>query len=165
MKCAYCKEVGHHIRQCAKLEEKNTRYSKKNHQITVVIPSVSKPVSQNPHNVFADLYSSSDDDIEDGEIVEERSAPFRLRSSIGSDSDSSYTEEKSWSRSGIKGIYVPMPTNISVVQSSISDYTSMIEEESTSESTAKTTTEMFAYFEKLRGRSWVDIEYDSDLHL
>jgi hypothetical protein len=180
MKCAYCKEVGHHIRQCAKLEEKNNRCPKKsakysgleeggirglsrenpsgsrryNQQITVVIPCVSKPVLQKPysslcesgilHNVFADLYSS-DDDIEDGEIVEDNS-------------DCSSTEEMSWSRSGIKGIYIPMPsTNLCVLRSSIPEYTIM------TETTAETMAETFAYFETLRGRSWVDIEYDSDL--
>ena len=180
MKCAYCKEVGHHIRQCAKLEEKNNRCPKKsakysgleeggirglsrenpsgsrryNQQITVVIPCVSKPVLQKPHsslcesgilhNVFADLYSS-DDDIEDGEIVEDNS-------------DCSSTEELSWSRSGIKGIYIPMPsTNLCVLRSSIPEYTIM------AETTAETMAETFAYFETLRGRSWVDIEYDSDL--
>ena len=152
MKCAYCKEVGHHIRQCAKLEEKNNRYPKKIQQITVVIPCVSKPVLQKPHNVFADLYSS-DDDIEDGEIVED-----------DLHSDCSSTEERSWSRSGIKGIYVPMPTNLSVLRSSIPEYVSMTEYnyETMAESTVESMAETFAYFETLRGRSWVDIEYDSD---
>ena len=73
--CAYCKELGHHIKFCVSLKDKNRRKDsgtepkpKLNAVITKIQAAV-KPLKKN--NIFRDLYSSSsDDEIEEGEIVE-----------------------------------------------------------------------------------------------
>jgi len=154
--CAYCKELGHHIRNCAKLEEKNrcNKMREKNTiQVKVVIPSAPKYKQQ---NLFADLYHSSDDEVEDGEIVEDRSHRFSRLSICDSDSESKVESvvEKEWTRSGIKGVVIPV--------SNTTNYSSS-DNDCDYERITKSLAAMSAYVDKFRGRSWADIEFDSDL--
>ena len=152
--CAYCKEFGHHIRVCKLLEAKNLR---KNPRVSMVNPHI--PPNPATKNTFADL--SSDDEIEDGEIVEDRI----LRMSVVKDAKP-YCEppplpskiESTWTRSNIKVIQIPTPiTPTLIVVDSKSD------DEEIPYSDYTISSEMIAYMKKIRGRSWVDIEYDSDL--
>ena len=161
--CAYCKEFGHHIRSCELLEAKNRRQQE---QVPLAKPHIppsiikvsiiAKPAAK---NTFAELYSS-DEEVEEGEIVEER-RPNRI--AVVSDSESSCEppppppkSDNTWTRSGIKVVQLPRCNPVAVVDDSESD-----DEERPSFNYALS--EMAIYMEKLRGRSWVDIEYDSDL--
>ena len=156
--CAYCKENGHHIRNCALLAAKNSRAGK---PLAVQVP---KCVAQKPKskNMYANLFdSSSDDEVEEGEIVEDRPKP-----AVVSDSDDdSYceptpqTNSNSWTRSGIKVVVIPQQVKPQVVVREPEDKNPEIDYEALAASMA----EISAYFAKFRGRSWADIEYDSDL--
>lgn len=167
--CAYCKELGHHIRMCELLEAKNRR------QVPMAKPQVHTAKPQVPQsiikvsitpkyvakNTFAELYSS-DDEVEEGEIVEER-RPNRI--AVVSDSESSCEPpppppkcDSTWTRSGIKVVQLPRCDPVAVDGDSEDegpgcDY----------EALAASLAEMASYMEKFRGRSWADIEYDSDL--
>jgi hypothetical protein len=95
--CAYCKELGHHIKDCVLLKDKNRR------QESVTKPniknqSIAKPPKKS--NIFSNLYSSSDDEIEDGEIVEFDHRNRFTSSDDESDSakNSRLEEESSWKR-------------------------------------------------------------------
>ena len=161
--CAYCKENGHHIRDCVLLAAKNSRQVKTPvlaPRLQVPPPTPKKVVISK--NIYANLCDSSEDEVEDeveeGEIVEDRSAllmpsskecPIRIEVS---ESDSS---NERWVRSGIK----VTPTQTPQIQNSDSD------DEGPGcdyEKLAQYMQEMSKYLERHRGRSWVDIEYDSD---
>ena len=167
--CAYCKEFGHHIRSCELLEAKNRRQQE---QVPMAKPQVpmAKPhippsiikVSITPKpaakNTFAELYSS-DEEVEEGEIVEER-RPNRI--AVVSDSETSCEPptppSTQWTRSGIKVVQLPRCQPVIVESDSDDegpgcDYGAL----------AYSLSEMATYMEKFRGRSWADIEYDSDL--
>jgi len=167
--CAYCKEFGHHIRACELLEAKNRRQQVQvpiaKPQVPIAKPQVppsiikvsivTKPAAK---NTFAELYSS-DDEVEEGEIVEER-RPNKI--AVVSDSETSCeppppSPPPQWTRSGIKGIQIPRCQPIVESDSEDEgpgcDYGAL----------AYSLSEMAKYMEKFRGRSWADIEYDSDL--
>ena len=177
--CAYCKEFGHHIRACGVLELKNRRqqYPALNRYTPPSIVKVSItnsfPVRTNfekpTKNTFAELYSSSDDEVEEGEIVEE-DRPHRLRVAIVSDSDSDSDStcslppppppsrsDNGWKRSGTIVVKIPMV----VVENK--RYEQPEVEEELSEETLAEIARFSAFMQKLRGRSWADIEYDDDL--
>jgi hypothetical protein len=103
-------------------------------------------------NTFAELYSS-DEEIEEGEIVEEN-RPNRI--AVVSESESSCEPPSQWTRSGIKGIQLPRCNQ--VVDSDTDDEGPGCDYEALAASMAV----MSAYVEKFRGRSWADIEFDSD---
>jgi hypothetical protein len=131
--------MGHHIRDCVELAEKNRRQAMKTSaqfsEQKTPGPSSKRPSHKNIKNSFANLYSSSDDEIEDGEIVETRSE----EGSCGG-----------WNRSGIKSIHVPIcePIQNKETEYKEDEYKEYIYEP--------------LYYNKYKGWSWVDIEYDSD---
>ena len=177
--CAYCKEFGHHIRFCSILEAKNRnqQYPASNAHIPSSIIKVSitgsfpfrTTTAKQAKNIFAELYSS-DGEVEEGEIVEEdrvRPSRFAVVSDYYSESESSCEppppppskSDSAWTRSGI---IVQIPRCKPVVVDSDTDKKEFIEPEMTAEMIEEM--EQFsAYMKKIRGRSWVDIEYDSDL--
>ncbi len=198
--CAYCKEFGHHIRVCELLEAKNRRQKSLNIipavdgakprippsiinvKITCPFPVTKTKNTKTSKNAFSELYSS-DDEIEDGEIVEENrfshetpSGRFSGESSNSyahsslwncpsarvafvSDSESSCgsvsKSDSKWSRSGIKGIQLPVCQSIVTNSDSEEEYPCIYYED--------LAVGMEDFVKRFRGRSWVDIEYDSDL--
>jgi hypothetical protein len=149
--------LGHHIRSCKKLEEKNRCNKVRENpvcRIRVDIPSVSKPVASKPQNSFASLYSS-DDEVEEGEIVEDRTERISHISASDSESAAASGVEKEWTRSGVKGVHIKM---VDTSSSSSDDENLVCDYEAMAESLAA----LSAYVDKFRGRSWADIEYDSE---
>jgi len=125
--CAYCKIQGHHIRDCeerkaAEERKRNSAQPASSQNWQTVRSAATTPKYVPPplrkvetvNNKFANLYSSSDDEIEEGEIVEDR-RPIAVSDSE-SDSGSIYESDStpaSWNRSGIKGVFVPQCTDSS----------------------------------------------------
>lgn len=78
--CAYCKIAGHHIRDCAERksveERKRQSTSSQNWQTVRKQPKYVAPTPlrkvETVKNQFANLYSSSEDELEEGEIAEDR---------------------------------------------------------------------------------------------
>jgi len=142
--CAYCKEIGHDIRS----------------------ENVMKETKVSPHpnatNKFAQLYSSDEEEIEEGEIVEDLSVRFAGSCSFSydsdSDSNSDSSRENEWSRSGTRSIRIPQVVQIAEEEEEESryynpefDYYNIPGGD-----------EILAFIEKMRGMSWADIECDSD---
>jgi hypothetical protein len=94
-----------------------------------------------PKNMFVDLYSSSEDEVEEGEVVEER----RLSESSENSSDNR------WTRSGTKNIYIPRAMEELEDTTSDEDYVPPVYNYEPS-----------IYLEKYKGMSWAEIEYYSD---
>lgn len=141
--CAYCKEMGHHIRDCLELAEKNRRQAMKmDSPQRVEQKKIPTPV-YTPKNAFANLYSSSDDEQEEGEIVETRS-----------NEEASVSSDGYWSRSGIKNVNIQS----SFYSSSSSNNSSDDEDAEYPEYIHQPS----AAWIKYQGWSWVDIEYDSE---
>jgi hypothetical protein len=176
--CAYCHIKGHHIKNCEELAEKNRRKPTKQ-QSSFVRPSnpvplrsvaaaqqASKPVVIAAKNTFADLYSSEDDEVEDGEIVEEdrleriqaaqQSYVFRPISPESSDANS----ETKWRRSGVKGVVIPIQT--ATKNDTSDDENSECGSYELSPEMQKRIEEFMVYSRKYAGMSWVDIECTSD---
>ena len=149
--CAYCKELGHHIKFCRLLEEKNRlkQVAPKKSSQPVSAPSTSrKPDPSLKKNMFVNLYSSSDDEVEDGEIVED----VQIHTSDSESSISSVLSmsENKWTRSGIKTVYIPKCVEVKETH------------DSDEESYPVYVYEPSPAWLKYQGWSWVDIEYDSD---
>ena len=163
--CAYCKENGHHIRDCSILAAKNSRTVKPS---APMMPLVQQPKYVAPTrpavtstNIYANLCDSSDDEIEEGEIVEEdRVRPSRY--SADSDSESSFdlnpiqTNSK-WGRSGIKGIHIPCQTVSS--DSDEDNEGSAFDDEAFAAYLAG----LSVFLEKYRRCSWADIDCESNI--
>jgi hypothetical protein len=142
--CSYCKGP-HHIRYCSILKEKNNRSSKFSAATVAEVRVVERKVApQIVQNTFIDLYSSSDDDeIEEGEIVEENRKARR----------EPVVEEK-WTRSGIF-----------VANAAPLTEPNKIDEEEDLDPMRPLVNfdpESFTYYNKYKGMSWVDIEYEDD---
>jgi|LauGreDrversion4_2_1035121.scaffolds.fasta_scaffold253683_2 hypothetical protein len=152
--CAYCKELGHHIRFCGLLQGK----AKRQDTTMYVVPNptpVSKVVITTASNRFASMYSSSsDDEVEDGEIVEEtRVRPEQFAEMSDSEEEENDSHNK-WTRSNIK--VVVRPTVVKQKSDETLGYTYTYED-------MMEFMECFADLkQKFAGRSWADIEYDSD---
>lgn len=193
--CAYCKIAGHHIRDCAERksveERKRQSTSSQNWQTVRKQPKYVAPTPlrkvETVKNQFANLYSSSEDELEEGEIAEDRPycessssrfqgfTDFASKSEIFrrgtsnenvsvSDSESSvegFTEERKsenqnkWSRSCLK---VTIPTLPLIYVSHSDDEEVECDYAKIAEGMAK----LSAYVDQFRGRSWADIECDSD---
>ena len=141
--CSYCKGP-HHIRYCSILEAKNSRSSKISAVSVVKKPFVERKVAREPvvQNTFNCLYSSDDDEIEEGEIVEEHRKVRRAH----------VTEEK-WTRSGVfVAKTVPTEQNKIVEEEDLDPLRRLVHFD----------LESFAYYNKYKGMSWVDIEYEDD---
>ena len=148
--CAYCKELGHHIKVCSLLAEKNRK------QDTRTVKTVSGSFSRETtgefpkKNMFVDLYSSSSEDeveVEEGEIVEE------FRRTNDSENSSVSSSETNWSRSGTrtKPIYIPYPKVETDDCSLDDDYVPPVYNYVP-----------FEFCQTCKGMSWADIEYCSD---
>ncbi len=88
--------------------------------------------------MFVDLYSSSsDDEVEEGEIVEERRSTHSL--------------DNKWTRSGTRNIYIPRAMEELEDTTSDEDYVPPVYNY-----------ESYIYLEKYKGMSWAEIEYYSD---
>ena len=159
--CAYCKENGHHIRDCALLAAKNNRMGKQpeSRNCNVQVPKcvVPKPKSM---NMYANLCDSSDDEVEEGEVVEKRPPKVAVVSDSDDESPPLPTNNKSWTRSSIKVVVIPQVKPQIVVRETKVDIP-----ECDYEALAASMAETAAYFAKFRERSWADVEYDSDLDL
>ena len=155
--CAYCKEFGHHIRYCSLLDDK--KHHQKMNSVHVMVPT---PVNRVivTSNMFATIYSSSDDEVEDGEIVEEDRVKPQLCIDIDiSDSESSRGPivETKWTRSHIKvnrtPITIPQPLPVVHIQH---EYEKPVY-------TEKQMAEYIAMLERFKGykgRSWAEINYE-----
>lgn len=151
--CAYCKTPGHHIRDCSELAEKNRRQEMKK-SITAKTETIKIPIpshNKHPKNAFANLYSSSDDEIEEGEIIETHSDEGSLSSS---------NSDNAWNRSGLKSIYIPTPT---------CDKTSTSLKNNPEDEEEEDDRPEYVYVHipcditlKYKGWSWADIEYDTE---
>lgn len=174
--CAYCKLAGHHIRDCE--ERKTTEERKRNsalkpqpiayverdwHTVRTtttpkyVVPSLRKV--ETVKNLYANLYSSSDDEVEEGEIVEEDRHPPLKSEILMRGTSSENTSEPIvplWNRSGVKGVVINTPT----VSSSSDDDSGP---ECDYVALAEGMTKISEYVAKFKGMSWADIECDSDL--
>ena len=172
--CAYCHIKGHHIKFCAELVEKNRRRqeyaAKHSRQVSVQVNMVIKPQeivkSIQSKNAFSNLYSSSDDDDEDGEIFEDdRSNSMKIRRLSAalsfeseSESESESKQTNKWCRSGIKGVVIPIKTAIKTTP----DYSDDDESVEVNPSLLKTLAELRLYVSQFDGMSWADVEYLSD---
>jgi hypothetical protein len=170
--CAYCHIKGHHIKFCAELVEKNRRrqeYATKNSrpvfpiQVNIVVKPHENIKAVQSKNVFSNLYSSDEEEEEDGEIFEdERSNAMKMKrlSALSSESESeSEPEQPKWCRSGIKGVVIPIKTAINTVSADYSDDDEYVE---MPPSLLNTLAEMRLYLSKFNGMSWADIECLSD---
>ena len=154
--CAYCKEFGHHIRYCGLLDNKKHRQ-----EVTVTRVVIPTPVRKVivTSNMFATIYSSSsDDDVEEGEIVEEdRIIHSKFVDVSDSESDMELTTPiEKWSRSGIN--VLPIIQKSIAIYNPIVDNAYVFERESSPEIDAM----WEAIVKRCAGRSWADISYDSD---
>ena len=150
--CSYCKGP-HHIRYCSILDAKNSRSSKISAVSVVKKPFVERKVAREQvvQNTFICLYSSDDDEIEEGEIVEEhrkvRRAPVI--------EDTPVIVEEKWTRSGVF-VAKTVPT----------EQNKIVEEEEEDLDPFRRLVnfdpESFTYYNKYKGMSWVDIEYEDD---
>ena len=139
--CSHCNKMGHHVRNCSALVEKN-RHNAIKYARTTAEPKKTQIVSKkqtsyNSKNTFANLYDSSDDELKEGEIA---------KSPLNSDTDSSNSTEN-WNRSGMKNAFV---------QPVMENYNSKFYEEK------EYIYEPCNITLKYKGWSWVDIEYDTD---
>ena len=152
--CAYCKEFGHHIRYCSLLNDKKRRQEVATMR-TVVPTPVRKVIVTS--NMFTTIYSSSDDEVEEGEIVEEDHVRPQLYIDIEvSDSESSREPivEPKWTRSNIKVKRTP-PQPLPVVHIQPEYEQPVYTEERTEEYIA-----MLELFKGYKGRSWAEINYE-----
>lgn len=158
--CAYCKEIGHHIRYCNVLADKNR--SQKSPIVVVVNETkvIVNNKTQTATNKFAQLYSSDEEEIEEGEIVEDISVRFAsLNSDISScDSDYSCENENKWNRSGVKSVFIP---HVRIEQEE-EEYEPCYYKSNFEYYNIPGGEEILMYIEKMRGMTWVDIECDSD---
>ena len=154
MECAYCHIVGHHIRECAELAAKNNKRrpvpTQQLVQEPVLLPkqvpatTLSKAPRNEPkpRNAFSALYSS-DEEEEEGEIVEER-RPIPSVSVVFEEEQ----EEPSWSRGGFRGIQI--------AQQQVSEATEcsdFYDEQSVVDGLKS----LQAFVAQFHGMSWVDI--------
>lgn len=150
--CAYCKELGHHIRECTVLKEKNRRQepvASSDHHLRKSPKKVEINLSKTK-NVFSDLYSSSsDEEIEEGEIVEVDRLTRYVTTESESDSDSMSSSESNWARksTNCKIIYIPCVKK----QEEIDEYVHPVYNY-----------EPCPFLEKYNGMSWAEIEYYSE---
>jgi hypothetical protein len=144
--CAYCKELGHHIKACSLLAEKNRKQDTRTVKtVSRELPNTRKPEKK---NMFVDLYSSSsEDEVEEGEIVEE------FRRTSDSENSSVSSSETNWSRSGTRTtpIYIPYPKVDTDDCSLDDDYVPPVYNYVP-----------FEFCQTCKGMSWADIEYCSD---
>lgn len=170
--CAYCHIKGHHIKFCEELAEKNrrknSRFAISSHNTDAQVlsthknlPVVAAKKTQSRSNVFADLYSSEE---EEGEIVEDRLSAhveeeegnrFAFHTITPESSDSEQTN--SWCRSGIKGVVIPVKYTIRNIVSDDDDSDSNISYEM-SPVFQEAIKQMRMYNSQYDGMSWADIE-------
>jgi hypothetical protein len=161
--CAYCKEFGHHIRYCSLLDDK--KRSQTPNAMRVMVPTSTRKVTVTS-NMFATIYSSSssDDEVEDGEIVEEDRVRPQLCIDTDididiSDSESSHEPivEPKWTRSHIKVKHTPItiPQPLPVVHIQPEYKQPVYTEEQMAEYIA-----MMERFKGYKGRSWAEINYE-----
>ena len=143
--CAYCHNLGHHIRDCVELANKNRRRSSITKPIAVA-PLVKAQIVA-PKNVFSALCSyssSSEDEEEEGEIVEER----RPRpSSLYEEEEEEPQAPIAWSRSGIRGV------KIELVKSTANESDYEFDEERYNELMRP----LREYVAQFNGMAWIDI--------
>lgn len=153
--------MGHHIRECGLLAAKN----KKNMNTQIHVPHIHQIATATARiatttvaakvvtkNIYADLYSS-DDEVEEGEIVEEDRRSRRPLLEV-------QTSDEKWTRSNIKGIVImPCHSDTESTKSDDSDYDHEAIEKSIAESMAA----MSVFLDQFRGRSWADIEFECDM--
>lgn len=165
--CAYCKIVGHHIRDCEErktTEERKRNYAQKPQSdqdwrtvrtVPIITPKyVAPPLPvKTAKNLYANLYSSSDDELEEGEIVEEDRNP-RVKV-FTPEPEPEPVQDYCWNRSGVKGVVINTPA-LSV--SSDDDSGPECDYAALAEGMAK----LSKYVERFKGCSWADIECDSD---
>ena len=155
--CAYCKEFGHHIRFCQLLEDKN--YRQKSIYIPTPMPTPARKVIVTS-NRFANIYSSSDDELEEGEIVEEdRIRPQKYIDIDVSDSESSCEPvvETRWTRSNIKVAHIPIPK---YQPSPVVHIQPEYEEPVQTEEQIAAYLAIMEQFKGSKGRSWAEINYE-----
>ena len=146
--CAYCKEFGHHIRYCSVLKNKNK--IQESRAVRSIVPTPVRKVVV-VTNMFASIYNSSDDEVEDGEIVEED----RKSNSIEV-SDEESEDEMLWTRSRIT-VQKPVMQKVIEPETPVAfddDYIMKFIEEMR--------VEWEPIIRKCAGRSWAEISYDSD---
>ena len=160
MECAYCHIVGHHIRECAELAAKNNKRrpvpTQQLVQEPVLLPkqvpatTLSKTLRNElrngprnePRNAFSALYSS-DEEEEEGEIVEER-RPVPSVSVVFEEEQ----EEPSWSRGGFRGIQIAQQQ-----ASEATECFDCYDEQSVVDGLKS----LQAFVDQFKGMSWVDI--------
>ena len=176
--CAYCHIKGHHIKFCEELKEKNRRAATKQKVLsfqsqTVVVASVvaKQSIPKSKVNVFADLYSSEEEE-EEGEIVEMRPkvrsdlcednafSPFASLKTPMRPQESWLAPEPAWTRSGVKGVIIKMPESDSDYSMYSSDTDSEVEENPVLMAALRSLRD---YVGKWDGMSWADVECESDV--
>jgi len=174
--CAYCKITGHHIRDC---EERKATEERKRVSVVAKQPANTSQcwrkvaVTTTPKyapptllrkvetvkNSFANLYSSSEDELEEGEISEEPIVrPRRVVSVSDSESESSSdTTPTKWSRSCVK---VVIPTQL--LTHDDDEEEEKEEVECDYDKLYEGIALMSAYVARFKGMNWADIESDTD---
>ena len=149
MECAYCHIVGHHIRECAELAAKNNKRRPVPTQPQQLVPpatTLSKTLRNEPkpRNAFSALYSS-DEEEEEGEIVEERRPiPSTV---VFEPEEPEEPEEPSWSRGGFRGIQIAQQESEAIECFDCYDEQSVIDGLKS----------LQAFVDQFKGMSWADI--------
>ena len=151
--CAYCKEFGHHIRYCSVLKNKNKIQDAR--AMRIVPTPVRKVIVKT--NMFATIYNSSDDEIEDGEVFEEDRIIEVSDESEDEDEIEIPVPVENWTRSRMT-VQKPVMQKVTIEREIPVEF----DDDYIIKFIEEINVEWEPIIRKCTGRSWAEISYDTD---